>query len=1348
MDTGKVIVEKLSDNNYLIWSAQMEALLEARGVWRHISGETNLEGPQAGFTHGKNVARALIICSLTAQYVAVVVSEKDPKNMWDKLKEVHTSRCMASEHSLRHKLLTMKKKETENVRAYASKICSIEYELSCAGHKLEERDKKFALLNGLGSEFNIKKQILQENYADTFDRMVSSLEMFEADLGEREKDQGSTFAMPNGRERRTKGKCYICTKPGHIMSKCFYNPKSNSFKSHLKPSETILKNLKRRKLVKDAGGGSSQPQGDECEFAFMTLNESGIHNRWFLDSCCSRHLTNSRDGLLRYKALSEPEDVRAAAEGAAVSVLGIGDLRVSQNINGKEVVSLLKNVGYAPECRTNLISLVKAQQAGVCINFEGGKTSMTATHKGKILMKGDSRKFGIVEISNLQPVVKGVHEIAFFNAGKDDSMELAHRRTCHTAVSTLQEMERKEAVLGLDYLKSIDNLKNKCTSCVDGKATKASHLPREKKAREILDLMHMDLVVDIKPKGLKGEQHCQLLTDDYSGAMWASTMKLKSGASSATKTMVLQAQKMSGKKVNTIRTDGAKELIEGDTKKFLDENSTLIEESPPYSPESNGRAERANRTVFEKVRTILADLHMMCSLESYKKLWPEAIQCVVYVYNRTLTKSTHKEARGKTPYELVTGNKPDISNLRIFGSQVKVIKPKKYKGSKVGAKVWTGIHVGYAPGDAYRSYIPEIGRVFVSKDVTFIEKLYRRQYTETVPSIPGHVNEEESSSSSESDYSDEDDGPDVISKKGTKTRSGRKSSPPERYGDYAHLSFLTTEAVFGSFSGSSEDAPTSAEDALCSKRSAEWNQSMMEELNSLAENDVFDVVDKPIYRKVISNRWVFALKRNIHGKVVRCKSRLVGKGFSQVEGIDYQEVFSPVVRYETLRFLLAHCTVNNLELQQVDVKTAFLHGELDEEIYMELPDVPEKLLRDVESKGDARLKDLCNALKNRTASKVLKLKKAIYGLKQASKQWNKKLKSVLEACGCIQSTGDPCLFYMIGEDGDRIYVLIYVDDMLIAAKTLKDSDSVIAALKEDFTLSNAGPAHLFLGIRIRRDRRLGYMDLSQVAYIKKVLSRFNLADKAKKVPMDANLKLEKATTAEVEAAKHLPYRQLIGCLMYLAITSRPDIMFPVSRLARYNSAYGTKHYDAAKDIARYIYGTMKMVLRYQRDMKDIVGYTDADYAGDVDGRKSTSGFVFKYGGAAFSWSSKRQTIVALSSAESEYIAQFRCIREALWVRKLRVDFGLGVSAIDICADNQGAISLSQDYKLNASSKHIDTKYHMQRDYQDQGYVAIKYIPSDEMVADGMTKPLQKIKLHANNVKYGLVVHDTHRAEKA
>jgi len=234
-------------------------------------------------------------------------------------------------------------------------------------------------------------------------------------------------------------------------------------------------------------------------------------------------------------------------------------------------------------------------------------------------------------------------------------------------------MAKNNAVLGLENLKSIKKVGKICNECVNGKAIRTSHKRKDKTARAILDLIHTDICGPISPKGKNGEKYCQFLTDDYTGEMWASSMKLRSEAGKCTKNMVLNAQKMASKHVKAVRMDGAKELTLGDTKKFLDANWSLLEEVPPYSLESNGRDERLNRTVFEKGRTILSDLHMMCTLEYYKKLWSEAIQCIVHVYNSTLTRNTNREARGKTPYELVTGKNLDISNLRIFGSKVKVL---------------------------------------------------------------------------------------------------------------------------------------------------------------------------------------------------------------------------------------------------------------------------------------------------------------------------------------------------------------------------------------------------------------------------------------------------------------------------------------------------------------------------------------------------------------------------------------------------------------------------------------------------------------------------------------------------
>ena len=728
MDIGKFVISKLNGTNYLVWACQVEALLQARGLWSHvcdndftnqemsqnesvaIEGTTTTTATTQGIEKEKSMARAAIICTIEPEYIPMVAGEQNARKIWQKLANDNKPKCVASIHTLRKRLLNMSMGHGTTIREFANEICNIERQLSFAGTAVNEEDKKYALLNGWRREFEIKKTILQENIGMDFEKMVSSLEMMEDELksiGRRtygSSSNGSSF-ITNGCPHRNKIRCHICDKVGHKMYNCFYNPRSKKYKAGWKRTPLIEAKLKQHGLLKSATPANGR---DDCKFAFMANRSNSIKQKWFLDSCCSRRITNNRESMVNYRSLDKIETVNAASEGDGARIIGVGDINVRQTIDGKVKHLLLKNVGYAPNCRTNLISLPKAQRKGAEIVFVGSGTKLVAKYNDEVIMTGDSKATGIAELSGMVPDINGLQYVVFYNAGENDCMKLAHRRTCHTSVATLKRMHDTNVVDGLDAVMSTKNVDEVCEACVEGKAASTPQRRREKSTKKPLELMHTDLCGPISPSGTNGERYMQLLVDDYSGAIFVSTMTNKDGAGHATKSMVLHAQKLAKTKVGTIRPDNAKELKLGNVKKLLDENETLIDEIPPYSPLINGRVERQNRTILEKARTILAELNMMCTCDEYKKLWPEAVQCVVYVYNRTLTKSTHKGVRTKTPYEVITGNKPDLSNLRIFGTKVKVLKPKSYRRSKVESKTWTGIHVGYAPGDAYRSYIPEL----------------------------------------------------------------------------------------------------------------------------------------------------------------------------------------------------------------------------------------------------------------------------------------------------------------------------------------------------------------------------------------------------------------------------------------------------------------------------------------------------------------------------------------------------------------------------------------------------------------------------------------------------------------
>ena len=279
-----------------------------------------------------------------------------------------------------------------NDTRFVDKICTIERELAFAGKVIDDDDKKYALLNGLRDEYAIKKAILHESYGTSFAKMISSLEITENELKTNEKSNsgssssGSSFYA--GRLPRNDGKvCYICERPDHIMNECFFNPRSKKYKSKLEPSARILANLKKRKMLNVS---STNHANDQCDFLFMA-SDGTINDKWLLDSCCTRHITNKRKNMMHYRRMNGNGSINAACQDEEMKIVGIGNIRVQQTIDGKKVVSMLKDVAYVPSCRTNLIALTLAQQRGLDVRYKGGGTNKVTTYKGKIATIGDSK---------------------------------------------------------------------------------------------------------------------------------------------------------------------------------------------------------------------------------------------------------------------------------------------------------------------------------------------------------------------------------------------------------------------------------------------------------------------------------------------------------------------------------------------------------------------------------------------------------------------------------------------------------------------------------------------------------------------------------------------------------------------------------------------------------------------------------------------------------------------------------------------------------------------------------------------------------------------------------------------
>lgn len=450
---------------------------------------------------------------------------------------------------------------------------------------------------------------------------------------------------------------------------------------------------------------------------------------------------------------------------------------------------------------------------------------------------------------------------------------------------------------------------------------------------------------------------------------------------------------------------------------------------------------------------------------------------------------------------------------------------------------------------------------------------------------------------------------------------------------------------------------------------------------------------------------MFTIKRDANGNVERYKARLVAKGFMQREGIDFNEVFAPVSKHSTLRVLLSVVAAQDLELHQLDVKTAFLNGDLEEVIYMKQPPGY--------AEGGPRT--------------VCRLHKSLYGLRQAPRAWHAKLKSHLEVMGFTASQADAGLFVR-RHDGNVEYLLVYVDDILIASKELAAVQAVKTELGATFDVRDLGEAKFFLGMEITRNREERTIKLSQVRAINDLMSKFNMSDaKTKTTPISVTTRLSKGGSKEVDKER-VPYMELVGSLLYLASCTRPDIAQAVGALSRYMAHPTEHHWSTAKGVLRYLAGTPQLGIVFKPGDGELEGYCDASYADDVDSRRSTTGYTFLLGGGAVSWSSRLQPTVALSTAEAEYMAASSAVKEALWLRKLMGDLGLGsTEPVLIQSDSQAAIKLLTNPIVSARSKHIDVQHHFTRERVVRREVRFEYCPTDRMIADCLTKAVSEHK---------------------
>ena len=526
--------------------------------------------------------------------------------------------------------------------------------------------------------------------------------------------------------------------------------------------------------------------------------------------------------------------------------------------------------------------------------------------------------------------------------------------------------------------------------------------------------------------------------------------------------------------------------------------------------------------------------------------------------------------------------------------------------------------------------------------------------------------------------------------------------------------FAATDAKINASPGITDTDPRTYKQAIEAYDASHWDKGYDDEINSLNRHGVWTLVPRstiPKDRKIIGCRPLFIRKRNEANEVTRHKVRVVAKGYSQVEGRDYTDTFAPVARLESVRTVLGIAATLDWEIHQFDVKTAFLHGNLTEEIYMEQP----------EGRKEKGKEDW-----------VCRLHKSLYGLRQAGRCWYERLYGEMQKAGFTRVGVDHSVFVKQEPQGDAM-VTIHVDDMAVATSNKLTMTSIFDDLRKIIDIVDMGEIHWFLGMAVTRDRQARTISLSQKGFIDTILKRFRMEDSyGVSTPLDPHVVLSKSMspTSDVEKQRMrpIPYLAGVGSLMYVSLATRPDITFATNKLSQFNSNPGQAHWTALLRVLRYLKFTRNHVLVLGGHGKiKLEGYTDSDYAGCIDTRRSTSGYTFMLGCGSISWSSKRQAIVTTSSCEAEYVASCNAAKEAMWLCRLLESLGQKQIMPKIHSDNTGSITLTKDPAFHARSKHIDVQYHYTRERVENKDISFHYLPTAEMAADIFTKALPRPK---------------------
>lgn len=1370
MEEQKFKIEKLNDKNYSSWAYRCKLALEQRGAWRTIT-ENKPEATAANanaitaWNKIDGTAKYIIASTIENSQLHLIKRAESAAEAWKNLKDHHHVPTLGSQVRLLTRLFTERIAPQGNMKDHINEMMSIMDELAEMDAPVEPKyaigaiiasvnrhysnlitgieawdDERLTLqaLNGKLVEEWRKRESATSRKSTEDRHNTAKLEATRRSAEPQRKLEhwqprpgtpshskgGSSTPQRSAQDDMTSQDghlCHRCGKPGHFRSDCPLN------QQHRQTDLRQKLNVKRTQT-----GNKSEMEEDDDEWyinsVFFTrahISSTTSKDTWIIDSGASTHMCGSEE---LFTTLCKQD------RGMITVARGIGNIKLTLGTGEKHKNVELKDVLWVPQLDGNLVSVGMLGNKGHVVMFTAHECFVTT--KGTTTRVG-KRINGMYMLENTPK--RGKHSARQTEEEEEKEKHTRkveptccihewHRKLAHRNLRDIRQQLKSDGT----QIKKCDH-SDECEDCFKGKMSRKPFKQAEP-VNEPLDVIVSDVCGPFPTETINKKRYFVTFIDAHSKYTETFLMREKSEVTQVAMDYLEKLHTKHGKWPKIFRSDRGKEYLNERFQRYLLRRGIKSEFTVGYAPEQNGIAERKNRTLVEATRSMLSSSGLG------KALWGEAILTATFVLNRIINKTTKE-----TPYKTMHGKKHKYVKFHEFGSKCYAMVPDE-KRRKLDNKAIEAKFLGYDYNSKGYRLLVGNRKVIVSREVNFFKK---KKETEATQNEDETFDFEELDSDSEETQEVEKESTDEAQEQTDEAQEHTDDLETTRDSEYLDAEQNSSGGEEQHSSGGEENItlvpeieprrkmtrqnrgippvrydpcnnanttdidrdPKHYKEAMNSPHSDKWMKAMEDELDAIERNNTWKVVNLPQGRRAIGCKWVYKTKRDQTGNVKERKARLVAQGFSQKYGIDYDEVFAPVAKGTTMRILLSVAGKRGYFVRHWDVKSAFLNGNLQEEIYMKQPPGFE------------------------LGSKVLKLEKSLYGLKQAAHVWNQQLHKVLVEAGFSQSKADNCL-YTKHKDGKAVYLLIHVDDIIATSDSKEALESTRIKIGRHFELKDLGGAKQYLGIDIERID--GEIFISQKTYINSIVEEAGLENaKESKFPLDTGY-FKAEETATQEQLKLLEsnseYRKLIGMMLYLVINTRPDVAASIAILSKRVEHPRVLDLCELRRVIRYVKGTRDLKLRlndkHNKEEK-LIAFADANWAEDRSDRKSTSGHYCSLNGGTISWFSRKQHVIALSSCEAEYVALAETCKEVTWIREVTKEFDIKtMEATTVYTDNQSCIAMVINKKHSNKTKHVDVKYHYVRDEAERGRITLRYVPSEHNVADLMTKPLAGIKIEA------------------